>query len=57
MTQGKQKQKQNAWSCGGGSRTAKDVRIYIINRGIQGMEIKFEESTAYHNGGVVVCHI
>jgi hypothetical protein len=49
--------KKDALSCWGGSRTVKDAGIYIINIGIRGMEIKFEESVAYHNGGVVVCPI
>jgi hypothetical protein len=49
--------KKEAVSSGDGSRTVKDAEIYVINTGIQGMEIKFKESTACHSGGVVVCHI
>jgi hypothetical protein len=49
--------KKEAVSFRDGSRTVKDAVIYVINTGIQGMEIKFKESTACHSRGVVVCHI
>lgn len=49
--------KKDAVGCWGGNRTLRAAGIYIINIGIQGMEIKFKESAAYHNGGVVVCPI